>query len=245
MVIKIGDKNLHQKAGIVGKTHRTWCAIKFPADEVTTKVLDIIWQVGRTGKVTPVAILEPVLLQGSTVTKATLHNFKQVLDLSICKNDYVIIRKAGDIIPEIVKILPELSLDRDKVFELPTNCPSCSQKLDFSDTQIDLICNNLECPDKIILRLSYFCSRNLANIEGMSQKTLTKFVQLYGIKDICDIYKLDFEAIAMLDGFGYKSAQKLQLAVEKSRKIQDYKFLAGLGIDGIGPEVAKLICELL
>ena len=245
MVVKVNDTNLHQKAGIVGKTPRTWCAIKFPADEVVTQVLDIVWQVGRTGKVTPVAILEPVQLQGSTVAKASLHNSKEVFELGICKNDYVIIRKAGDIIPEIVKILPELSINRGETFELPINCTSCIQKLDFSDTGIDLICNNPECQDKIILRLSYFCSRKLGNIEGMSDKSLGKFVELYGTKDICDIYKLDFEAIAMLDGFGKKSAEKMQLAVQKSKKIADYKFLAGLGIDGIGPEVAKLICEIL
>jgi DNA ligase (NAD+) len=126
---------------------------------------------------------------------------------------------------------------------IPTNCPSCDTKLKLTETGIDLFCpNSIECPDQIIGRLSYYCGRNLGNIAGMSTKQIQKFVELYNVKDVCDLYNLPWESIKNLDGFGDKSVDKLQQSIEKSRNIKDYKFLAGLGIEGIGPEIAKLIC---
>ncbi len=129
---------------------------------------------------------------------------------------------------------------------IPTNCPSCNSKLIESSTGIDLICtNSMNCPAQIIGRLSYYCGRNIGNITGVSEKQITKFNELYNTKDICDLYNLDYSSISGLEGFGAKSAMNIENSINKSKSIPDYKFLAGLGLEGIGPEVAKLICSIL
>lgn len=245
LVVKIEDNLLAQKLGIVGKTPRAWCAIKFAPDELSTKILDIIWQVGRTGKLTPVAVLEPVNIDNTEVTRATLHNAKEVLDSKIFKNDTVIVRKAGDIIPEIVMILPNLRVSNE-VFSLPTFCPSCGEKLVWTDTKVDLFCKNGDfCQEQIKYRLAYYCSRNIANINGLSEKTISKLMENFGFKDIFDIYQIPYEAVENLPNFGKKAVQNIQKSVDGAREIEDYKFLAGLGIDGVGVEVSKIICNLL
>jgi DNA ligase (NAD+) len=131
-------------------------------------------------------------------------------------------------------------------FSIPTTCPECNTELKLTETGIDLFCPNSDnCPAQIIGRMSYYCQRNLANITGMSDKTILRLNKEYNIADIADLYDLPYEQIANLEGFGVKSMENLKESVEKSREIKDYKFLAGLGIDGIGPEIAKLICELV
>jgi DNA ligase (NAD+) len=127
---------------------------------------------------------------------------------------------------------------------IPTHCPSCKSELVLSSTAVDLFCPNFKnCPVQIIGRLSYFCSRNLGNIPGLSTKQIEKFVELYGVKDVCDLYELPMNKISDLEGFGQKSVENLKESIESSRQIKDYKFLAGLGVEGIGPEIAKLICR--
>jgi len=269
LVIKLNDNNLVKKLGIVGKTPRGWCAIKFAAQEVTTKVVDIAWQVGRTGKITPVANLEPVELDGTTVKRATLHNAKEVVEKNILPKDVVVIRKAGDIIPEVLqilyhlregfnpenqeekqensenqqeKIIPEFKLINSNL--LPKTCPSCGQNLVASKTEVDLFCPNTnDCPAQIMLRLSYFTSRGLADISGLSDKLIEKFVTDFKVKDIPDLYDLPWDGIIQTDGFGEKLVQNLQKSIQKSKQIDDYIFLASLGIEGIGKEVAKLIIQ--
>jgi DNA ligase (NAD+) len=128
----------------------------------------------------------------------------------------------------------------------PTHCPDCNTELILSKTGIDLICTNVQgCHAQIVGRLSYFCQRNLGNIAGMSDKTLEKFISEFGIIDVADLYKLPWDKIQELEGFGNKSVENLKVSIEKSKQIADYKFLAGLGIEGVGPEVAKLICEII
>jgi DNA ligase (NAD+) len=129
---------------------------------------------------------------------------------------------------------------------IPTNCPSCNTNLQLTETGIDLFCPNFEsCPEQVVGRLSYFCGRNLGNITGLSTKQIQKFVELYNVKDICDLYNLPWVEIESLEGFGTKSVENLQQSIENSRDIKDYKFLAGLGIEGIGPEISKLICGIV
>jgi DNA ligase (NAD+) len=131
-------------------------------------------------------------------------------------------------------------------FTIPTRCPQCNTELKLTETGIDLFCPNSDhCPAQVIGRMSYYCQRNLANITGMSDKTILRLNQEFDVADVADLYNLPFDKIATLEGFGQKSADNLKESVEKSREIKDYKFLAGLGIDGIGPEIAKLICELV
>lgn len=246
LVIKLNDNNLVQKLGVVGKTPRGWAAIKFAAEEVTTKILDVAWQVGRTGKITPVAELDPVELNGTLVKRATLHNYKEFLEDKLAKNDTLVIRKAGEIIPEVIKVLENLKPENPEFFIAPETCPSCSSKLELSSTEVDLVCVNSEnCPDQILGRLTYYTQRNLAAITGLSDKILEKFCDLYGVKDIPDLYKLPYDKIRELEGFGEKSVENIQKSVENSRKIPAHKFLAGLAIEGVGIEVAKLIVDYL
>jgi DNA ligase (NAD+) len=256
LVVKLSDNIISGDLGVVGKTPRSWCAMKFAAEEATTQLLDVIWQVGRTGKLTPVACLEDTELAGTIVKRATLHNYKEVLEKDLYYKDTLVIRKAGDIIPEVVQILQNLrhhgnSVEQDhfdtngKVV-LPTHCPSCKEVLVFSETNVDVYCPNVEsCHDQVAGRLSYYCQRNMANIPGLSDKIIERLIKEYQIHDVYDIYQLPWDEIKFLDGFGDKSVENLSKSVQNSQNIQDYRFLSALGIDGVGPEVAKLICEKL
>jgi DNA ligase (NAD+) len=241
VVVKIQDNTLSQKLGLIGKTPRGWSAIKFSPDEITSRVVSLIWQVGRTGKLTPVITMEPVELDGTTVKRATMHNCKEVVDVDLHLGDVIIVRKAGDIIPEVVKILENLRQPQSQKVVIPEKCPSCSTVLTKSKTEVDLVCKNWHCREQVIARLAYFTSRGLGNIDGLSEKNIEKFVDLYTIEDIADLYNLPFDTIVELDGFGKKSSENLQSSIEKARIIDDYKLFAGLGIEGIGKEVAKLI----
>jgi DNA ligase (NAD+) len=244
LVVKTNNLKIVSEAGVVGKTPRAWSAIKFAPEEVVTEILGVTWQVGRTGKVTPVAELEPVELAGTTVKRATLHNYKEFLDSHLHMGDMLVIRKAGEIIPEVVAILDNLRKTDTDQFLVPIVCPHCTQNLTTSVTEIDLICTNSEhCPVQVKERLAYFCARNIGNIAGLSDKQIEKFIELYDISDIYDLYDLPLDEIRELDGFGVKSVENLQKSIEKSMEIQGYKFLAGLSIDGVGPEVARLICQ--
>lgn len=248
MVVKLNDNRLAAELGVVGKTPRAWCAVKFSPQEVTTKLLDVTWQVGRTGRITPVAELEPVLLAGTTVRRATLHNYKEFTERKLRVGDTVVIRKAGEIIPEIVQVLENLRSEilLDGQLVSPVNCPSCGTKLVLSSTGVDLLCpNSRDCPAQILGRLSYFTQRDIGNIAGLSQKHLEKFVETLGVRDIPDLFRLPYDTIAGMDGFGVKSASNIQNAIQQAQEIPDYKFLAGLSIEGIGLEAAKLICHSL
>lgn len=246
MVVKLDDNGLKENLGIVGKTPRGWCAIKFKADQTTTTVIGVSWQVGRTGKITPVAELEAVELQGTTVKRATLHNYKEFLEKKLVAGDTVVVHKAGDIIPEVLQVLVNLRVAENQNFIAPNICPECGEGVVFSATKIDMLCPNTDtCPAQVIGRLSYFTGRNLGNIDGLSGKIIEKLAKEFGVADIPDLYWLDYGKIAELEGFGAKSAENLERSVGASRVLPAHKFLAGLGIDGIGIEVAKLIVEKL
>jgi len=246
VVVKLNSNQVLDLLGVVGKTNRGWCAIKFTATQVVTNVKKITWQVGRTGKVTPVAELEPVQLDGTTVQRATLHNYQEFLNKDLQLGDAVIIQKAGDIIPEVVKVLTKLRQKKSeqKSFKAPKKCPSCETILKETETGIDLLCPNQKtCKAQIQGRLSYFSQRKLGNIEGLSQKIIAKFIDEFGISDIADLFDLPYQKIIELEGFGSKSLENLQSSIQKAKQINDSKFLAGLGIEGVGIEVAKLIIQ--
>jgi DNA ligase (NAD+) len=244
LVVKLDDTQRAMQLGVVGKTPRTWCAMKYAPEEVTTTLLGISWQVGRTGKLTPVADLEPVELMGTVVKRATLHNYKEVIDTGFVAGDMVVIRKAGDIIPEVVQVLTNLRGEKFAAIEIPNNCPSCNTRLETTKTGVDLYCPNTEtCHDQVLLRMVYYTQRNMANIVGLSEKIIERFIAEYDIHDIYDLYTLPWDEIKNLEGFGEKSVENLKAAVEEAKKIPDYTFLASLGIEGVGVEVAKLIVE--
>jgi DNA ligase (NAD+) len=244
-VIKVDDNILFEQLGVVGKTPRGWSAIKFPPKEIVTRIIEITYQVGRTGKITPVAELEEVELQGTVVKRATLHNAAEVVNLGLVEFDSVIIRKAGDIIPEIVIVLENLRKKNTMKFSLPKFCPSCKSILVYSSTNVDLCCNNIICYDQVKLKLAYFASRQLADINGLSEKTIEKLIKEFSIKTIPDLYNLPFDQIEKLEGFGLKSITNLKDSIDKSRIIEDYKLISGLSIEGIGIENARIIASLI
>jgi DNA ligase (NAD+) len=246
LVVKLNSNLLLEKLGVVGKTPRAWSALKFQALEVATQVIDVDYQIGRTGKITPVVNITPTLIQGTTVKRASLHNIQELVDLNLHTQDTLIIRKAGDIIPEVVSLLVNLRIENSKKITIPTNCPSCGTLLLESKTKIDLICpNKLECKDQIKLRLAYYCARPIANIDGLSEKTIEKMISTFNLRTIADLYLLDLDKLSLIDGFKEKSINNLKEGVQKASQISDFKFLTGLGIEGIGLENAKTIAKYI
>lgn len=246
LVVKVNELDFHRFAGIVGKTPRAHCAIKFPAEEAVTKVTHLVWQVGRTGKITPVVEFEPTPIAGTTVRRATLHNYKEFEDSNLHLSDTLVIRKAGDIIPEVVSILSNIRPKNALKLSSPSHCPECNTEVIISKTGVDLYCpNTTNCDAQVKGRLTYYAQRSIANITGLSEKQIEKFVEEYDIQDIYDLYTLPFDAIQTMEGYGEKSVSLLKESIQSARKIKDKKFLAGLSIEGVGIEVAQLILQTI
>lgn len=246
LVIKINEKDISNALGFTAKSPRAGIAYKFPAEEVSTKVLDITIQIGRTGVATPVAELEEVLVYGSRVKRATLHNSDEIERLDLRIGDTVIIRKAGDVIPEVVSVIKELRLKNSKKFNMPNRCPVCNSFLEREENKVNksgfstgLFCKNENCEAKHREYFSYFVSKKAFNIDGMGEKIVDEFYDLGLIKNVSDIFRLKKEDIEGLEGFGEKSAENLINAIEKSKKILLHKFIYALGIRQIGETTAK------
>ncbi len=238
VVVKVNDKNMQNQLGFTGKGPRFMIAYKFPAEEVTTQVIDIISQVGRTGKVTPVAIMKPVNVYGVTVTRATLHNQDEIERLELLIGDTVIIRRAGDVIPEIVKVLPELRIGSEEKYQYPSICPECGTALIQAKEQVNQYCPNTRCPARHIEYLSYAVSKEGFNIEGLSKKILLKLQEADLIQHIDDIFKLSLDDIKITAGFGEKSAQNLFNSIQNSKNITFRRFIQALGIPMVGNQTA-------
>lgn len=247
VVIKVNESELCGILGFTAKAPRFGIAYKFPAEEVTTEVVAITLQVGRTGVITPVAEVKPVLIYGSTVSRATLHNEDEVERLGLRVGDTVIIRKAGDVIPEIVEVIKSLRPKNTKVFRMPEKCPSCSstlsKKTEGKDTSVATYCMNTSCPAKEYRAFVYFVSKKAFNIDGLGEKSIELFLSLGIIKNIYDIFTLKVEDIINLEGFGKKSAEKLVESIEKSKNISFSRFIYSLGINNIGEETSKDIAR--
>lgn len=243
IVIKVDDLNLYDDLGYTAKTPRWAIAYKFPPEEVTTKLKDIIFTVGRTGKITPNAVLEPVRVAGSLVQKATLHNEDFILEKELKINDEVVIRKAGDIIPEIVRPIKEKRGDETKDFHMITNCPVCHTKL----TKIDAMhfCLNETCPAKMIESIIHFASKDAMDIEGMGEKVVEQFFNEKFITSISDIYNLKEhrQTIIEIDGWSHKSIDNLLNAIEKSKSNSLERLLFGLGIKEVGSKTARTLAR--
>lgn len=245
LVIKVNDFAMQDELGFTSKSPKWAVAFKFPAVEVTTKLKDIIFTVGRTGKITPNAVLEPVFIAGSTVQRATLHNEDYVLDKDIRIGDYVVIRKAGDIIPEVVRSLPEKRRGNETKFEMIENCPACNEPISRKDSQAAHFCVNKYCPAKKMEGIIHFASRNAMNIEGLGEKIVEQFYDLGILKSIDDIYLLETkkDEIINLEGFGEKSYQNIIDSVNKSKSNSLERLLFGLGISGVGEKMAKVLAK--
>jgi DNA ligase (NAD+) len=238
VVVKVNDKNIQNELGFTGKGPRFMIAYKFPAEEVTTQVIDIISQVGRTGKVTPVAIMKPVNVYGVIVTKATLHNQDEIKRLGLLIGDTVIIRRAGDVIPEIVKVLPELRIGSEKEYIYPIICPECGTNLIQAPEQVNKYCPNSKCPARHIEYLAYAVSKEGFNIDGLSKQILFKLQEVGLIQHIDDIFKLSLDDIKIIAGFGEKSSQNLFNSIQKAKKITFRRFIQALGIPMVGNQTA-------
>lgn len=238
VVVKVNQLDLYRQLGVVGKTPRAAVAYKYPAEETTTKVKDIITSVGRTGAVTPVAVLDEVRLAGTTVQMASLHNEDEIERKDIRVGDTVIVHKAGDIIPQVVRVLKELRDGSERKFAMPKQCPVCDSKLDKDEDEAVLRCPNQSCPAKVRGQLIHFASRDAVDIEGLGEKVVDQLLEAGLVEDIADLYQLKKEEVTKLERFADKSATNLIQAIQEKKKIPLDRFLYGLGIRHVGRQTA-------
>ncbi|MEW5961196.1 MAG: NAD-dependent DNA ligase LigA [Chloroflexota bacterium] len=241
VVIKINDFALQQQLGVVGNAPRWAIAYKFPAREATTKLLEIGTNVGRTGQITPYANLEPVNIGGVTVRQATLHNFDDLAKKDIRAGDTVVVKRAGDVIPQVVKPILELRPPDSQPYRPPTGCPTCGEPVVRLGDEVALFCINAACPAQLVRQVEYFVSRSAMDIEGFGFKIGEQLVNEGLIKDIADIYFLNREQLLGLDGFADKKVDNLLAAIEASKQQPLARLLTGLGIRYVGSVVAGLI----
>ena len=245
VVIKVNDINEQSELGFTAKYPKWATAYKFPANDVLTKLTDIVFTVGRTGMITPNAVLEPVLIMGSTISRATLHNEDFVNNLGLMIGDIVEVHKAGDVIPEVKSAKKERRNGTEIPFRMISECPICGTKLIKKNEQVDYYCSNEDCPARGIEALIHFASRDAMNIDGLGDEIIEDFYNEGFIKTIPDFYHLEEykEQILSLEGFGEKSFNNMIEAIENSKNNSLEKLLFGLGISGVGSKTAKLLSE--
>lgn len=238
IVIIVNDIETFKRLGVVGKAPRGMLAYKFPPEQVTTVVEDIIIQIGRTGKLTPVAKLRPVSVGGTMVSRATLHNQDEIKRLDVRIGDTVVIQRAGDVIPDIVEVLKKLRTGKEKKFVMPGICPICGSRVSKKQGEVDHKCTNKGCFARQIRGIRHFVSKGAFNIEGIGPKVLDKFVEVGLIKDAADLFTLKKEDIEVLERFADKSAENIVKSIQNSKQIVLPKFIFSLGILHVGEETA-------
>ncbi|WP_100403651.1 NAD-dependent DNA ligase LigA [Bacillus sp. FJAT-42315] len=243
IVIKVDSLEQQQELGATAKSPRWAIAYKFPAEEVVTTLIDITLSVGRTGVVTPTAILQPVRVAGTTVQRASLHNEDLIREKDIKLGDYVVIKKAGDIIPEVVNVIAERRTGEEEEFHMPTHCPECDGELVRLEGEVALRCMNPKCPAQIREGMIHFVSRNAMNIDGCGEKVVAQLYREQLIQDVSDLYKLTKEQLINLERMGEKSADNLLQAIEASKENSLEKLLFGLGIRHVGAKAAKTLAQ--
>jgi DNA ligase (NAD+) len=241
VVIKVDDFSVQQELGIVGNAPRWAIAYKFPSREATTKILEIRGNVGRTGQITPYAVLEPVNIGGVIVRQATLHNYDDLAKKDVRVGDMVVLKRAGDVIPEVIKPILDLRPPDTQPVEPPSYCPSCQQPTARIGEDIALFCTNPVCPGQLIRQIEYFVSRSAMDIEGFGIRIGEQLVEAGLLKDIADIYFLTREQLLQLEGFGPKRADNLLAGIEASKQQPFTRFLTGLGIRYVGGIAAGLL----
>jgi DNA ligase (NAD+) len=245
VVIKVNEYEFYEKIGYTAKSPKWATAYKFAPEEIVTRLIGITFQIGRTGVVTPVAEMEPVLISGSTVSRASLHNEDYCREKDIRVGDYVVVRKAAEIIPEVVRTLPERRSGNEKQFFFEPFCPKCGQKLIRKENEADYYCLNPQCDAKKMEGIIHFASRDAYDIEGLGEKAVMDFYNDGFLSDIADIFTLPdhFQELVQKEGFGTKSITNLIDAIEASKKNNLDRLLYGLGIRHVGEKVAKTIAE--
>ncbi|MDY3703116.1 MAG: NAD-dependent DNA ligase LigA [Limosilactobacillus coleohominis] len=243
IVEKVNDLATEQQLGNTVKVPRWEIAYKFPPEEQATVVRDIVWTVGRTGNVTPTAVMDPVQLAGTTVSRASLHNPDYLQEKDIRIGDTVLLHKAGDIIPEISRVVLEKRPADSEEYQIPTHCPVCNSELVHLDGEVALRCVNPMCPAQIKEGLAHFASRNAMNIDGLGPKIIEQLWDKKLVRDFADLYRLNNDQLLTLDKFGAKSASNLLTSIDNSRHNSVERLLFGLGIRHVGAKVARLIAE--
>lgn len=242
-VIKVDDLKLREKMGTTSKVPRWAIAYKYPPEKKETKLKDIICQVGRTGAITPMAILEPVKVAGSTISKTTLHNEDFIKEKDIRIGDTIVVQKAGDVIPEILEVKKKKRAGTEKVFEMPKVCPVCGAPVVREEGEAVSRCIGIECPAKLVRNIIHFVSRECMNIDGLGDKIIEQLINKNLISNIADIYFLKFEDIATLKKNGQKFTQNLIDAINNSKNNDLYRLIAALGIRHIGTKAAKTLAK--
>lgn len=242
VVIKVNDLAGQEELGFTVKAPKWAVAYKFPAEEKEAQLLSVDWTVGRTGVVTPTANLTPVQLAGTTVSRATLHNVDYIAEKDIRKDDTVIVYKAGDIIPAVLRVVESKRVSEEKL-DIPTNCPSCDSDLLHFEDEVALRCINPRCPAQIMEGLIHFASRDAMNITGLGPSIVEKLFAANLVKDVADIYRLKEEDFHLLEGIKEKSAAKLYQAIQASKENSAEKLLFGLGIRHVGSKASQLLLQ--
>ena len=242
VVIKVNDLASQEELGFTVKAPKWAVAYKFPAEEKEAQLLSVDWTVGRTGVVTPTANLTPVQLAGTTVSRATLHNVDYIAEKGIRKDDTVIVYKAGDIIPAVLRVVESKRISEEKL-DIPTNCPSCNSDLLHFEDEVALRCINPRCPAQIMEGLIHFASRDAMNITGLGPSIVEKLFAANLVKDVADIYRLKEEDFLLLEGVKEKSASKLYQAIQASKENSAEKLLFGLGIRHVGSKASQLLLQ--
>ncbi|MDG3131823.1 NAD-dependent DNA ligase LigA [Streptococcus suis] len=240
IVIKVNNLAMQEELGFTVKAPRWAIAYKFPAEEKEAEILSVDWTVGRTGVVTPTANLTPVQLAGTTVSRATLHNVDYIAEKDIRIGDTVIVYKAGDIIPAVLKVVDRYRTNQE-VMPIPSICPSCTGSLQHYEDEVALRCINPLCPSQLISKLEHFVSRDAMNIAGLGTSIVEKLFQANMVHDVADIYQLTVEDLVSLDGFKEKSAEKLYHAIQRSKTNSAERLLFGLGIRHVGQKASKIV----
>lgn len=243
VVIKVNDVNLQQELGFTVKAPRWAIAYKFPAQVETTIVRDVEWTVGRTGVVTPTAVMDPIALAGTTVRRATLHNVDFINALDVRLEDHVTVHKAGDIIPEVTSVLVEERTEKSEPLPIPTHCPECEAELVRAEGEVALRCINPLCPAQKLAQLTHFVSRNAMNISGLGVKVIEQLLQKELVKDPADLYYLAEDDFLQLANTKEKSAQKYYAAIQSSKDNSLEQLLFGLGIRHVGAKAAQLLAQ--
>ncbi|HEM6205847.1 TPA: NAD-dependent DNA ligase LigA [Streptococcus suis] len=242
VVIKVNDLAIQEELGFTVKAPRWAVAYKFPAEEKEAEILSVDWTVGRTGVVTPTANLSPVQLAGTTVSRATLHNVDYIAEKDIRIGDTVIVYKAGDIIPAVLKVVDKYRKEQE-IMPIPSHCPSCQSDLQHYEDEVALRCINPSCPSQLMSKLEHFASRDAMNIAGLGSSIVEKLFGAGLVHDVADIYKLTVDDLLTLEGFKEKSADKLYQAIQTSKSNSAERLLFGLGIRHVGSKASKILVE--
>ena len=243
MVIKVNDFTAQEEIGFTVKAPRWAIAYKFPAEEAQTVVRNIEWTVGRTGVVTPTAVMDPVQLAGTTVRRASLHNIDLIKERDIRLEDTVVIHKAGDIIPEVTRVILEKRPATSQPYEFPTTCPVCHEKLEHLEEEVAIRCLNPKCSAQLTEGLSHFVSRNAMNMSGIGPRVIKQLFEEGLVMDVADLYKLTLDQLLALDKVQQKSAENILEAIEKSKENSLERLLTGLGIRHVGTKAAKELAQ--